>query len=106
MFDDLIPDQLKTPEFVATWRNWMQDRKDRRKPLTELAALEQLTALAKVGQNPAIEAIRRSIANGWQGLFPERTANNGPPRPDKWNGFNDRTYTQSERKGPNGESLI
>lgn len=63
-----LPDWL-SPE---DWGNWVQDRKDRHKPITEQAAAQQLRKLDEyrvVGISPA-SVIAHSIASGYQGLFP------------------------------------
>lgn len=68
-----IPATLNTPEFRGAWADWLADRAERRKPVTARAAATQLADLAVVGPQRAVETIRRSIAAGWQGLFPEST---------------------------------
>jgi hypothetical protein len=67
-----VPESLGTAEFTTAWLDWLADRAKRRKPLTERAATEQLRLLEPLGPLRAVECIRLSIANGWQGLFPER----------------------------------
>jgi len=110
MFDEMIPPALATTEFVETWHKWIEARKGQRKPITELAAKEQLETLAGFGLADAIRSIKQSIANDWQGLFPPKT--NGlpstrPPRPGtpQWNGFDRNNYTIPP-KGPNGEIIL
>lgn len=54
------------------WLRWVKDRKDRRKGITEQAALEQLQQLDQYradGHSPE-SVIRHCIAGGYQGLFP------------------------------------
>lgn len=67
-----IPESLDTPEFRAIWKSWLDDRKERRKPVTARAAEMQLQDCEKFGQEVAIEAIRRAIKGQWQGIFPEK----------------------------------
>ena len=55
--------------FKAAWADWVQDRADRKIPLTYNAAKRQLTMLASVTEDEAIEMIDRSINNGWRGIF-------------------------------------
>jgi uncharacterized protein YdaU (DUF1376 family) len=76
---DELPEPLCTPEFEAAWSNWLDYRHEKRKPVSERAARSQLAKLARFGGAVAIEAIEASIANDWQGLFPEK-ANNSPAR--------------------------
>lgn len=64
-----LPPALDTPAFRAAWDDWVQHRKEIKKKLTPLAARQQLKNLADVGEREAIAAIKKSIGNGWQGLF-------------------------------------
>lgn len=63
------------PENVSTeiWLDWIKFRREKRQPLTETTCAYQAKQLA--GHQNADEVIRRSIAGGWQGLFPERVPN-------------------------------
>lgn len=79
-----FPAPLDNEEFRATWASWLDDRRSRRKPVTKHAQKLQLTKLAQWGSAKAIESIKNSITNGWQGLFPSnenhtttRAQNNG-----------------------------
>ena len=72
MFDHLIPEGFKvSPMFLVSWHDWMQDRKDRKKQITQRAANEQLRKLMDEARNPhdATAWIKNSIACGWQGIF-------------------------------------
>ena len=73
-FKLLIPDILKTPQFLVAWVNWIDYRKESKKPVSERAAKMQFKKLAR---HPAPEkVIEKSIENDWQGLFPERIKTN------------------------------
>lgn len=92
------PARLK-PENVSdeVWQDWVKFRRETRKPLTETTCTYQAKQLA--GHQNADEVIRRSIAGGWQGLFPERVPNQ-PPAPEvistsMGNGAGNTWYTQS-----------
>ncbi|MDU2716895.1 MAG: helix-turn-helix domain-containing protein [Klebsiella michiganensis] len=92
------PARLK-PENVSdeVWQDWVKFRRETRKPLTEITCTYQAKQLA--GHQNADEVIRRSIAGGWQGLFPERVPNQ-PPAPEVistsvGNGAGNTWYTQS-----------
>ena len=92
------PARLK-PENVSdeVWQDWAKFRRETRKPLTETTCTYQAKQLA--GHQNADEVIRRSIAGGWQGLFPERVPNQ-PPAPEvistsMGNGAGNSWYTQS-----------
>ena len=80
-----IPQRLDTPSFRTAWANWLTDRKVRSKTVTELSAEQQLAALEPIGPELAIECVKESIRNGWQGLFPEKFDTNKQP-PSNTNG--------------------
>ena len=63
------------PENVSAeiWLDWIKFRREKRQPLTETTCAYQAKQLA--GHQNADEVIRRSIAGGWQGLFPDRVPN-------------------------------
>ena len=67
--DAVFPAKLQSDAFAAAWKDWLEDRRVRRKPVTALAASRQLKQLSIWGESKAISAINLSIANGWQGLF-------------------------------------
>lgn len=73
MFDAMIPaDLAKSDAFVSKWNLWVSARHGRRKPISELAAKEQLEKLAGFGLLGAIESLRQSIEGDWQGIFPPK----------------------------------
>lgn len=73
MFDAMIPEVLaKSEVFMAKWLVWVSSRHSRRKPISELAAKEQLAKLAGFGVAGAIESLRQSIEGDWQGIFPPK----------------------------------
>lgn len=56
---------------AEAWASWCQHRKEIRKPLTATTCKQQESVL---GDHPnPDDVIRQSIANGWTGLFPEKT---------------------------------
>ncbi len=65
----ILPSNLETPEFQAAWADWLQHRREIKRPLTPTAAKGQLLKLADMGPERAIAALKHSIANGWQGIF-------------------------------------
>lgn len=71
-----LASELSCDEFKAAYLEWAEDRRYRGKPLTPKAIKMQIEELQEHGAQRAIAAIRRSIASGWTGLFPE-TANVG-----------------------------
>lgn len=73
-----VPVALDTETFRSAWDDWLAYRKESKfslwKPVTVKAKLAELEPLGPVA---AAAAIRRSIANGWKGIFPE--TGNGTP---------------------------
>lgn len=71
-----IPEQLiGNQDFSEIWREFREHRQEIGHPLTpraEKMALANLVPFAAV----ATQAVRESIANGWQGVFPEKIALN------------------------------
>ena len=67
------PKPLNTPAFKKAWQNWISYRKEIKKPYKSDRSIKTaLNRLAKYGEAMALDAIDASIANGWQGLFPEK----------------------------------
>lgn len=66
---------LAKPENVSdeTWQMWVKFRSEIRKPLTETMCKQQRALLSDC-PNPD-EIIKKSIANGWTGLFPDKQGN-------------------------------
>lgn len=68
-----IPAKLQTAEFLASWCAWLDERKDKRKPVTLRAQELQLKTLATApNASEAARWIETSIANGWIGIFPAK----------------------------------
>ncbi|AHF94029.1 hypothetical protein OPIT5_03890 [Opitutaceae bacterium TAV5] len=76
-----FPPPLDTHEFRTAWADWLAYRRERRlsayKPRTVTA---QLATLAEWGESAAITAIRDSVRNQWQGLFPPKPTQGALPR--------------------------
>jgi hypothetical protein len=66
-----MTDFLDSEEFKEAWGMWLQHRKEIKRKITPSTEKLQLKKLAKFGKMVAIQAIYRSIENGWIGLFPE-----------------------------------
>ncbi|WP_038164902.1 hypothetical protein [Verrucomicrobium sp. BvORR106] len=58
-----------SPEFAEAWNAWVEDRKERRKKITERAKKLQWRELREMGEDRAIAAIYHSIKKGYQGIF-------------------------------------
>lgn len=71
-FCGLIPSKLNCDDFKKVWMQWEESRRERKKTLTAKSASMQLTMLEQYPVDQAIEIIRQSIMNDWQGLFPPK----------------------------------
>jgi hypothetical protein len=56
-------------DFADAWKDWVQHRKEKKKPLTPTSIKLQLQTLEDMGVDRAIRAIDHSIAQGWTGIF-------------------------------------
>lgn len=72
-----IPECLRSERFEAAWAEWLEYRTQRRLSRAPMTLARQLGMLARLGTDGSVEAIERSIRNGWQGLFEEKGSNNG-----------------------------
>lgn len=73
-----------TPEFKVAFFNFIQHRKELKKPLTPTAEKAALNKLYDVDVGTAVKMIQESISNGWQGIFPlkeNNSKNNKKPTP-------------------------
>jgi len=67
-----FPTSLNTPEFRQAWADYKVHRRESKmKPLGATATKTRIAELEKMGPTASVEAIRRSIANGWAGIFPD-----------------------------------
>ena len=62
-------------EFRECWSDWIQHRREIRKPLTATSAKQQLAKFENWGEPRSIAAIKHTIANGWVGLREADIAN-------------------------------
>jgi len=69
----IIEAESKTPEYTEMLKKLFLHRKEIKKPMTK-NALEQTIKLLRTldTDSERIECITLSIANGWQGVFPDR----------------------------------
>jgi hypothetical protein len=67
-----LPPRLDTPKFKAAWAEWIEFRKQKKKPISETGAKKQIKILESYGPDIAVLAIDQAIASDWQGLFPEK----------------------------------
>lgn len=88
---------------AKVWAEWVQHRREIRKPLTETSCARQAAQLATCPSPDAV--ILESIANGWQGLFPGKSS--GPPSGKPSNFTNlpkhtpDSHHEEPDHDGPN-----
>ena len=90
---DTIPLPLPHSElFRKVWGEWINYRSKTKKKVSKFAQEKQLKMMADLDERTAIATIERSIANDWQGLFPEKEKNSKSfskilTREDHNNGF-------------------
>ena len=76
------PNLSCSPDFCEAWEDWVADRAERGKPLTDRAAKMGLKLLSKYGPEVGIRTITNSIGR-WEGLFPEQFADDPTKPPDE-----------------------
>ncbi|MEM8053043.1 helix-turn-helix domain-containing protein [Morganella morganii] len=90
------------PENVSepVWQDWVKFRKEIKKPLTETSCRQ---IGKKLDGHPDPDSVLcDSIANGWQGIFPERTTGRKPAKPSTHSGFSDKNYESRSAAWVNG----
>lgn len=65
----IIPLTLSTDDFRAAWGDWLQHRREKKKPVTPMSEKHSLKELSEMGEARAIAAIRHSIGKGYTGIF-------------------------------------
>ena len=60
---------FQSADFALFWRNWIQHRKEMKKPLTPTSHKSQLAFLAGMTEGKAIASLKQSMQQGWQGIF-------------------------------------
>ncbi|PHM52814.1 MULTISPECIES: helix-turn-helix domain-containing protein [Xenorhabdus] len=80
------------PENVSAeiWADWVTFRQEIRKPLTETSCRQQAKQLADCPNPDAV--ICTSIANSWQGLFPDKQKSGRQPQVNTHSGFEHKCY--------------
>jgi hypothetical protein len=66
---------FENAELNALWQQWVQHRKQKREPLTEVAAERQITKIKAHTVEQAKQSIEKSIERNWTGLFFEEDGN-------------------------------
>lgn len=59
---------------VPRWEDWVDHRREKKKPFTPMSVKTQLEELAEFSEAEQEKAIREAIKSGWQGLFPKKNA--------------------------------
>jgi hypothetical protein len=65
---EVIPENLNTLEFLATWQEWKNYRAEKKKKLTPTGAATQLKRFSEWGVSRSIAAIEHTIFSGWEGI--------------------------------------
>lgn len=55
--------------FLQTWRDFLEHRKQSKKPMTEIAKDRMLMKLSKYDIQIAIAMLEQSMENSWSGVF-------------------------------------
>jgi len=79
--DAPMPATLDTPEFRAAWSDWLQHRRELRKPATPTSQAKALKKLADLGAARAVAAVEHSIAQSWVGIFEREDRHANTRRP-------------------------
>jgi len=69
----VFPDSLNTSEFHEVFKQWIQHRKQLKKPATVNALNLQLKKLEHLNSSEAIKEVEKAIERGWQSFFPEQS---------------------------------
>lgn len=68
---------------VEAWGKWLDHRREIKKPIKPHSLQDAAEELAKLGDRQLAE-VKRAVANGWQGLYPEKQ--NTPAKPNPFAG--------------------
>ena len=72
-FINLFPEEIKEDsDFKEAWKEWTAHKKERRNSLTERMVTMTIKQFKNLSVEEMIETVNVSIANGYQGLFPEK----------------------------------
>lgn len=85
---------------AEVWNDWIQARKQIKKPLTESQCRSQAKDLA--GHCNPDQVVKNSISSGWQGLFPDKVTNAA----SRHNGFSTTDYLAGVELDEFGQATI
>lgn len=77
----VFPLLLNTEDFKSAWADWMQHRREKKKPVTPTSQKQAFRELEEMGLGRAIAAIRHSIGKGWTGIFEPGQSDHTAQRP-------------------------
>lgn len=78
--DNIGEEKTELTPFEESLEKFYKFRKEKKKPILNASKelfLKKLTQLSNGEESAAIQILEQSIANGWQGIFPIKTENNG-----------------------------
>lgn len=75
----IIPECLREDRFLASWSAFVRHRKDMKKPISTVGGKALLHKLSRHDAELAADALDESLANGWQGVFPEKVERSERP---------------------------
>lgn len=64
--------QFDDTSFFIAWADWEQVRREKKCPITHTAAKLALKKLSAYTLPVAVQTLKNSAANSWQGIFPEK----------------------------------
>ena len=88
-----LPSEIDTPEMKSAWNDWIQFRREKKKPLTPMTIKQNFSEFTTWGVDRSVAAIRYTIGRSWIGL--KEPESNGQPNSriptqedlDNWNPF-------------------
>jgi hypothetical protein len=92
------------PSFQETLKEFIQHRKEKKQPITELAGKKLANKLSQYSIQQAIDALNRSIENGWTGVFPEN--GNGKKLKQGHNRYQGAKQSDEPEFGANAKTVI
>jgi hypothetical protein len=76
-----LPLSLQTVAMKSAWADWLEHRRQKRKPVTRLAAERNHEEFMAWGEKRAIAAINHSIKHDYQGIYEPGKNGPAPPSP-------------------------
>ncbi len=70
-----------SPEFKETWQMWEDERKKRKKPLSETAIKIQIKRMNGFTEKEIIHALEEAMEKRWATIYPKKDKATNQPRP-------------------------